>query len=43
MTLPKNAEGARFIENLGVLGKSLSRLVICVGGLSEVCIGEVIK
>ncbi len=32
MTLVRNAKDARFIENLGALVKSLSRLVVCVGG-----------
>ncbi|MGE7790720.1 hypothetical protein [Lysinibacillus sp. NPDC096259] len=35
MILARNAEGARLIGNYGVLGKSLNRLVVCVGGVSE--------
>lgn len=35
MILLRNVEDARFTGNLGVLGKSWSRLVICVGGLGE--------
>jgi hypothetical protein len=35
MILVRNAEDGRFVENLGALEKSLSRLVVCVGGLGE--------
>jgi len=35
MILPRNAEDARLIGNYGASAKSWSRLVICVGGVSE--------
>ncbi|MFJ5565234.1 hypothetical protein [Lysinibacillus xylanilyticus] len=35
MTLPRNAEDARLIGNYEALGKSLNRLVVYVGGVSD--------
>ncbi len=35
MTLVRNAEDVRYIENLEASEKSLSRLVVCVGGLGS--------
>jgi len=34
MTQARNAEDARFIGSYETSGRSLSRLVVCVGGLS---------